>query len=252
MVLFYTYVTQLLQSIWKSKESHNGSAANLKHLGWLQIDVGEGDVPDYFPAKATDGIHPSVDHPVDLKLSVLLEAFQQFCQRFESLLQDNHSLQRKAKLAQDLIKRNSSLQAKVQGLQHNGQTHPTSSMTLIQDLESELRHTKDELQTLQRAYSSSEERCKQLVEVTQQWSAECADKDKLIAVQTTQIEQLQAEIDKLQKKVSKYKKHWLATKDAIPGQRASDAQFEELRLELACRRELHDQVCCLRVRNSFC
>ena len=128
----------------------------------------------------------------------------------------------RAKLAQDLIKRNSSLQAKVQGLQHNGQTHPTSSMTLIQDLESELRHTKDELQTLQRAYSSSEERCKQLVEVTQQWSAECADKDKLIAVQTTQIEQLQAEIDKLQKKVSKYKKHWLATKDAIPGQRASD------------------------------
>ena len=158
-----------------------------------------------------------------------------------NLVQDNESMKNKLKyLPPSTVEQNSLLEAKSREVEDA--LGPNSRSNKGAESRHDVSDKLQWLESLERAYANTEERCKQLVEVTQQWSAECADKDRLIAVQATQIELLQAELEKTEKRLTKYKKHWIATKDAPP-QRASDAQFEELRLELACRRELHDQVC---------
>ena len=108
---------------------------------------------------------------------------------------------------------------------------------MIADQEEQLR----QVNPLQRAYMRSEERCKQLVEVTQQWSIECEEKLKVIKMLEKEAEQLKAQIQQLEGRVTKYKKYWMDTKDMQMG-RVSDVQFEELRSELASRRQLYDQV----------
>jgi molybdopterin converting factor small subunit len=106
-------------------------------------------------------------------------------------------------------------------------------------LEEELKQVK----TLQEAYSRSEERCIQLVEVTQQWAIECDEKVKVIHLLEKEAEQLKVTVQQLESRVSKYKKFWMDTKDAPKDVgKVSDVQFEELRTELAMRRELYDQV----------
>ena len=99
------------------------------------------------------------------------------------------------------------------------------------------------------------------MEVTQQWSLECDEKLRLIQHHEREADRFRKEAEQLQKeagllegRVSKYKKFWLENKDVLGlgagvggagvggGGRVSDAQFEELRSELACRRELYDQV----------
>ena len=255
-VLLFTFFSQLRVSIdqqlslvrgeatskdKQSSSSHHDQQAK-NHLSWITLDVDWQSIREYFPAEFLKGVNPSVEHLVPLRLSVLLDAFQQLCQRYKQLLQDNESMQSKLKCLPEVIQQKSILEAKLK--ERVIATGPYSPSTSSKGAESQhdVRHKLKRLESLERAYANTEERCKQLVEVTQQWSAECADKDKLIAVQSTQVDQLTAELDKIQKRLSKYKKHWMATKDAPP-QRAPDAQFEELRLELACRRELHDQVC---------
>ena len=235
-VLLFTFLSQLRVSIDQQlsttrselSPSDKESASTQKHgaknrLTWITLDVEWQSMRDYFPTELLKGVNPSAEHFVPLRMSVLLDAFQQLFQKHTKLVQDSASLQRM--------------------LEDDTSTSHTSSSPAHTDESSEVLQQK--LKRLERAFANSEERCQQLVVVTQQWSAECADKDKLIAVQTTQIQQLDSECEKIQKKLNKYKKHWLETKDVKDAEpkRVSDSQFEELRLELACRRELHNQVC---------
>ncbi len=100
---------------------------------------------------------------------------------------------------------------------------------------------KHQLEQVQNAYARSEERCKQLVEVTQQWALECDEKMKLVRIEEKTVQQLTGEMEQAERRVEKYKKYWMDTKD-LPRGRVSDSQFEELRSEMALRRELYDQV----------
>lgn len=247
-VLLFTFFSQLRVSITRgeatnedkqssSSSSHPQRAKN--QLSWITLDVDYQSIRDYFPAEFLKGVNPSAEHLIPLRLSVLLDAFQQLFQKYRKLLQDNESMQSELKCLPELVQQKSILEAKLR--EREGAICPYSPPSKGAESQHDVRYKLQRLQSLERAYANTEERCKQLVEVTQQWSAECADKDKLIAVQTTEIGQLTGELDKTLKRLNKYKKHWIATKDAPP-QRAPDAQFEELRLELACRRELHDQV----------
>ena len=91
------------------------------------------------------------------------------------------------------------------------------------------------------AYIRSEERCKQLVEVTQQWAIECDEKVRFIHALEKETSDLKTHLQQLDARVSRYKKFWMENKD-LPRGRVSDYQFDELRSELAFRRELYDQV----------
>ena len=244
-VLLFTFLSQLRVSITRGeatsedKQSPSSSSRPQRaknQLSWITLDVDCQSIREYFPAEFLKGVNPSAEHLIPLRLSVLLDAFQQLFHKYKKLLQDNESMQSKLKCLPELAQQKSTLEAKLK--ENEGAVGPSSKGAASQH---DVRYKLQRLESLERAYANTEERCKQLVEVTQQWSAECADKDKLIAVQATQIEQLTSELDNTQKRLNKYKKHWIATKDAPP-QRVPDAQFEELRLELACRRELHDQV----------
>ena len=108
-----------------------------------------------------------------------------------------------------------------------------------------------EAEALKRSYTRSEQRCKQLVVVTQQWALECEDKVKLINVQDMELKGVKEEIEQLERRVTKYKKFWVEYKKEGGGggggggegeEKESDLQFEELRNELAFRRELYDMV----------
>lgn len=252
-VLLFTFFSQLRISLTtrgevtsEDKQSsstssphhhHNSAGASKNQLSWITLDIDCQSIRDYFPAEFLKGVNPSAEHLIPLRLSVLLDAFQQLIQKYKKLLQDNESMQSELKCLPELVQQKSILEAELREREGGA---PSSRGAESQHAVAGYKLQR--LQSLERAYVNAEERCKQLVEVTQQWSAECADKDKLIAVQATQIEQVSGELDKTLKRLSKYKKHWMATKDAPPMQRVPDAQFEELRLELACRRELHDQV----------
>lgn len=248
-VLLFTFFSQLRVTLTRGeatsedKQSSSSSSRDQgakNQLSWITLDVDCQSIRDYFPAEFLKGVNPSAEHLIPLRLSVLLDAFQQLLQKYRKLLHDNESMQSELKSLPELVQQKSTLEAKLR--EQEGTLPPYSSSSKGAESQRDVRYKLQRLQSLERAYVNAEERCKQLVEVTQQWSAECADKDKLIAVQATQIEQVTGELDKTQKRLSKYKKHWIATKDAPPPKRAPDAQFEELRLELACRRELHDQV----------
>ena len=248
-VLLFTFFSQLRVSLTprgevKSEDKKSSSTSSSycgpgteSQLSWITLDVDYQSIREYFPAEFLKGVNPSAEHLIPLRLSVLLDAFQQLIQKYKKLIQDNESMQSELKCLPELVQQKSILESELR--EREGGT-PSSKGAESQHAVAGYKLQR--LQSLERAYLNAEERCKQLVEVTQQWSAECADKDKLIAVQATQIEQVSGELDKTQKRLSKYKKHWIATKDAPPMQRVPDAQFEELRLELACRRELHDQV----------
>ena len=248
-VLLFTFFSQLRVSLTPrgevKSEDKKSSSTSSSHCGpgtksqlsWITLDVDCQSIREYFPAEFLKGVNPSAEHLIPLRLSVLLDAFQQLIQKYKKLIQDNESMQSELKCLPELVQQNSILESELR--EREGGT-PSSKGAESQHAVAGYKLQR--LQSLERAYLNAEERCKQLVEVTQQWSAECADKDKLIAVQATQIEQVSGELDKTQRRLSKYKKHWIATKDAPPMQRVPDAQFEELKLELACRRELHDQV----------
>ncbi len=112
-VLFFTFISQL-KSYWQSH----------KPPAWLDHDTYDEPISDYFP---TDVAKVASQKSVSIKLSVLLEAFQQFMTK----------------------------------------TLPAESSGA----------------NLRKLLETSEERCKQLVVVTQQWALECADKDKVSVYQ---------------------------------------------------------------------
>lgn len=107
-VLFFTFISQL-KSFW---QSHRPPA-------WLDNDTYDESITDFFSPEVA---RVASKKSVSIKLSVLLEAFQQFASR---TLSDSSSV------------------------------------------------------NLKRLLETSEERCKQLVVVTQQWALECGDKDKV-------------------------------------------------------------------------
>lgn len=112
-ILFFTFMSQL-KSFLTSGPS------------WLTDDVHDDSISDYFPPGVTKVLSQK---SVPMKLSVLLEAFQQLITKsFDEGNEDSD----------------------------------------------------DQLKNLQRLYEQSEERCKQLVVVTQQWALECGDKDKVL------------------------------------------------------------------------
>lgn len=304
VILFFTFITQQLQHFWKQHTTHpphDQHTQSRDHdyrepylssscgvFPWLKVDIPFEEARDFFPAEVIKGVMPNSSDPVALKVSVLLEAFQQFLRAFDSLKRENVSLQRRAKMYDELVRKNRILETKLNQMQAGqygiapvqGGTSPseTAMREKIADLEEQLKQvgtasnvytTEDrrqgihihlltnsllerfyyntvylnfiQVESLQKAYIRSEERCKQLVEVTQQWAIECEEKLQLIQVLEKETEQLKTQNQQLDVRVTKYKKYWSDTKD-LPKGRVSDSQFEELRSELASRRELYDQV----------
>ncbi len=271
IILLFTFFTQQLQLLWRrgsqdppspqralqSSPQHasNREAATSTSwrqtatpmFPWLEVDVQVEECRDYFPSEVVKSVLPNSSNPTPLKLSVILEAFQQFLHGYEGVKKENQSLQRKGRMHDELLKKCRILEEKLtrarsEQLGHNGLSHTHAAASQIAkekiaDLEEQLR----QVDPLQRAYIRSEERCEQLVEVTQQWSIECEEKLQVIKVLEKEVEQLKSQIQHLEERVAKYKKYWADTKDQPLG-RATDAQFEELRSELACRRQLYDQV----------
>ena len=271
-MLFYTFIVQQLQYFWKNSDknpSHleqNASYSSNTYgeysspavsqlcnkviFPWLQVDLQLESASDYFPAEIIKGIIPSSSNPASMRLSVILEAFQQYFHAFEQMRKENQSLQRKAKMFDEVLKKNKLLEAKLKQMQSSGQFSPicvnlsddvTSQGRVMQEKIADLEEQMRQVEPLQKAYIRSEERCKQLVEVTQQWAIECDEKVNLIKVYEEENKQLKSQVEQLERRVAKYKKFWTDTKDQ-PKRKVPDSQFEELRNELAFRRELYDQV----------
>ena len=268
VILLFTFFTQQLQLLWRRSEDDDSdpplrSQSDPQHterpgsskkqpsstafFPWLEVDVQADECRDYFPADVIRNVIPNPSNPTPLKLSVVLEAFQQFFGKFQALLRENQSLQRRGRMYDDLFKKYRILEEKLaksrldQTSGHNGLTHGHATDLMKQKI-AELQEQLRQVGPLQRAYARSEDRCKQLVEVTQQWSIECEGKMKVVRILEKEVEQLKAQVQHLEGRVNKYKKYWADTKDLHLG-RATDAQFEELRSELASRRLLYDQVC---------
>ncbi|XP_064396529.1 uncharacterized protein LOC135343499 [Halichondria panicea] len=161
-VLFFTFISQL-KSYWLT---HGGPT-------WLDDDVFDDTITDYFPPDVVRVISQKI---VPIKLSVILEAYQQ------------------------LISKTSD-------------TEDNSTVSLRSTLE------------------KSEERCKQLVVVTQQWALECGDKDKAISIYEAETKQLKDVIVQLEKRIGKYKRYW-----------QDNRSLEEMRTEVEQRKILHDKV----------
>ena len=211
---------------------------------------------DYFSTRALKDLSPSEHNPVSIKLSFLLESFQQLYHAFRSFKSKNLSLHEKlleavkSKEKAELVLR----QARSNRLQvghpmllkpNNPRVNPWGDQA--RELEAKLA----EVEALKRSYVRSEQRCKQLVVVTQQWALECEDKVKLINLQEEEVKSLKEQVEQLDRRVTKYKKFWVeyrggagggATTGGDEDGRATDLQFEELRNELAMRRELYDMV----------
>ena len=105
VVLFFTFVCQHIQSLQKSAASA---------FTWLQSDSNLEQVREYFPPHIIQGIQPNTKNPVQLRLSVLLNAFQEFVTKFEALICENKSLESRAKLLHDLVERSTKLEDEIQ------------------------------------------------------------------------------------------------------------------------------------------
>lgn len=308
IVLFFTLITQQLQSLWSKSQSHTHSPthhipnvtpqdtqqiASNSIFPWLHTDVASEEARDFFPTEVVKSVTPNLDNPVHLKLSVILEAFQQFIRAYDNLKRENLSLQRKGRMYDELSRKFRALESKmsqmqqqagrcghsnatppeipglvansgtnaVQGCGHNratpswnapppwNATHPPVDLSpdtsaALQKKVAELEEQVKLAEPLQQAYERSEERCVQLVEVTQQWAIECEEKVRMIEFLEKEAEEQKVVVQQLDARVAKYKKYWMETKDLPKTEKVSDAQFEELRMELAMRRELYDQVRC--------
>lgn len=105
VVLFFTFICQHIQTLQKSAASA---------FTWLQSDSNLEQIQEYFPQHIIHGIQPNIKNPVQLRLSVLLNAFQQFVTKFEALICENKSLESRAKLLQDLVERSTKLEDEIQ------------------------------------------------------------------------------------------------------------------------------------------
>ena len=93
-MLFFTFIYQILHGVHKSAELN---------LPWFDASTSLEEVREYFPADVVRGINPGGS--VQLHSSLLLEAFSQFYQKHDRLLQENRSLASTAKLVHALTKK---------------------------------------------------------------------------------------------------------------------------------------------------
>jgi len=105
VVLFFTFLCQHIQTLQKSTASA---------FTWLQSDCNLEQIREYFPTHIIHGIRPNIKNPVQLRLSVLLNAFQVFVTKFEALTCENKSLESRAKLLHDLVERSTKLEDEIQ------------------------------------------------------------------------------------------------------------------------------------------
>ena len=105
VVLFFTFLCQHIQTLQKSAAST---------FSWLQNDCSLDQIRGYFPAQVIQGINPNVENPIQLRLSVILNAFHQFIVNFEEIVCENKSLTSRAKLLQDVMKRSTHLEDEIQ------------------------------------------------------------------------------------------------------------------------------------------
>ena len=244
VILFFTFITQQLQHFLKQREDESSSifpgsdscSSSTCKFPWLTLDLPLDNVRDYFPAEAIKTVVPNPNDPIPLKLSVILDAFQQFLDHFENMKAENQILRQKLEIENESTELRSQDEF-YPNSQWCSDISESATKKRIADLEEQL----EQVEPLQKAYIRSEERCKQLVEVTQQWALECEEKIQLICVFETEVNQLKGEMEELEKRVAKYKKFWIMSKEHSNG-RVNDSQFEELRNELAMRRELYDKV----------
>jgi len=105
VVLFFTFLCQHIQTLQKSAAST---------FSWLQNDCNLDQIREYFPSHVIRGINPSAESPIQLRLSVILNAFHQFIVKFEEIVCENKSLASRAMLLQDVIKRSTNLEDEIQ------------------------------------------------------------------------------------------------------------------------------------------
>ena len=71
------------------------------------------EVRDYFPTEVVRGVAPSSERPVSLRLSTLLEGFQQLLRGCEALRKEGMSLEKQGRLYEELVRRNKVLEEKL-------------------------------------------------------------------------------------------------------------------------------------------
>ena len=175
-MLFFAFVSQLKSLLGKTEyeydlpklETVDEPTKDPWALPWLKDDVPWDSIRDYFPAESIKGISVTSPHPV--RLSVLLDAFQQLMRKIKDITERNVLLEGRAGMVSDLMARITHLETQLSGYKGDD------------GFKGQLDEGSKEIESLQRSYYRSEERCKQLVIVTQQWAIECEDKDKVCIV----------------------------------------------------------------------
>ena len=137
----------------------------------------------------------------------------------------------------EVTERNKILEAELSRFEgdrhHHRDANPRSDLTTDKLMLEKMRYlesTVAEVEAVKRSYARSEQRCKQLVVLTQQWSIECDEKVRLICLQDEELKELTGQVAALERRVDKYKKFWMENKD------------EPVASEVALRRELYDPV----------
>lgn len=218
----------------------------MKAPPWLRVDLTPEEVCDYFSARVLKDLTLSEHSPASMNCSLLLDSFQQFFHVFKSLKTNNRSLYERF---DNVTKRNKTLEAELHryGGARRFEASPRSDLNAADyQLKAKMRHLEGrvaEVEAVKRSYARSEQRCKQLVVLTQEWGMECDQKDKLIGLQDEEVKQLSSQVVSLGRRLSKYKRFWVDHMDSPnDGRWVKGSQFEELSSELAMRRELYDQV----------
>lgn len=115
MVLLYMLLVQLSLSL-DHTPSHDRPSLLTAALQWLKWDVTFEQLRSFFPRAVTEAIQPVVSSLVPLQLSVVLDAFHQHTNKFDSLALANSALSKQADLVAEVVKRNDSLEEALQVL----------------------------------------------------------------------------------------------------------------------------------------
>ena len=177
-VLFFAFISQLKSYLSKTEYEHDipkletvdEPSISPWALPWLNDDVPFESIREFFPAESIKGM--PVTSPQSIRLSLLLEAFQQHTRKMNDMSERNQSLEH---MVTDLSARIAYLEAQLSAQKGERQMEEMSG----DDGCNGQTEVVDKVESLQRSYCKSEERCKQLVVVTQQWAIECEDKDKV-------------------------------------------------------------------------
>lgn len=129
IILFFTFVSQQIHTLrgghkatptphgrTPSGTDHTPSSPN-SMFPWLQVDVQSEEARDFFPSEVVKSVVPNPNDPATLRLSMLLEAFQQFLRAFENMKKENASLQRRGRLYDEMSRKYKALEAKMSQMQ---------------------------------------------------------------------------------------------------------------------------------------